>query len=184
MASEAKGPFIERVGDLIVHGSASLDGRSRAMRVVGVHLGPVGVESVVEVEPVDQAHREAIRIPTDLLQAAYSAGAAKLYRAVAREEIERAQQQPARARQEPAKPAGVRVRVTEEAVYAAEEANTVHSTFRDDLEAAAPHMEVTISEHNLWLALSVTVCESVPREDVVKFARDLGLTLIEGDTDD
>ena len=81
-----------------------------------------------------------------------------------------------------AKPAGVRVRVTEEAVYAAEEANTAHSTFRDDLEAAAPHMEVTVDREMLEEALSVWDQQGIRTVD--DFAGYLGLTITEGDTDD
>ena len=103
-------------------------------------------------------------------------------RTVAREEIERTQQQPAKVRQEPAKPAGVRVRVTEEAVYAAEEANTVHSTFRDDLEAAAPHMEVTVHPEALFEVLADQFGVIVSQRHVAGVASGLGLTLSGGDS--
>ena len=114
-------------------------------------------------------------------------------RAVAREEIERAAHETPEVSDKPRSgaqvSAGVRVRVTEEAVEAVmPEIGTSYDSERYDVasravHAAAPHMEVTISEHDLWLALSVTLSESIPHEDVVEFARDLGLTLTDGGSD-
>ena len=110
-----------------------------------------------------------------------------LARAVAREEIERAQQQPAKARQQPAK-SGVRVRVTEKAVEAVvPEIGTTYGSERYDtasraVHAAAPHMQVMVDREMLEEALSVWDQQGIRTVD--DFAGHLGLTITEGDTDD
>ena len=110
-----------------------------------------------------------------------------LARAVAREEVERAAHETPEVIDKPRSDAqvsaGVRVRVTEEAVYAAEEANTVHSTFRDDLEAAAPHMEVTVDREFLRSRLERWTKKMVFHSEAEAFAKILGITITDGDTD-
>ena len=124
--------------------------------------------------------------------------AENLARAVAREEIERATggaivlEETApwpRPSPEPAKPAGVRVRVTEEAVEAVmPEIGTSYDSERYDVasravHAAAPHMEVTVDREFLRSRLERWAGRVVTDSDAETFATMLGLTLTDGDND-